>query len=1170
MKNRSLIGWSLIAGATCLALFLGPGTSPDPEPVAHLPQGAETASAAFPIDETETHSAASSTETYHWNRLLAAEAIATETTSLSDTLVKHVVLTHDDTEGFPVRLVEHRETDPQTGQSESAQRQAMVGDRVMLSVYSRDDYEALAEFALARDYTLSEMLDFSPVVVLRAPEADIGTVPAILDELKENLPFLTAEPDYILYPASIPNDPLLGQQWGLQAIDAFGAWEVETGSPEVYVAVLDTGIDRYHVDLQANIAHDLGRNFSTLRPSGDDNFDDVHSQSHGTRVSGIIGAVGDNATGIAGVSWRGSVIPIRVGQSSFPTSNIIRGLDYVTDLRLNQGIPVVVTNNSYGATSLDNLEGLRAAVVRSAEAGILFVAAAGNSGINMDTGSRFFPASFDIENVIAVASTNTFDSLTGSSNYGSEIVHLGAPGEGIYTTSANNVYTTVSGTSFAAPFVSGVLGLMASVNPELTMLELKETLLNTVDPLPSLQGRTITGGRLNAGLAVSTADRIALLWDSPAAGFLNLPAGDTALRLEIRGERAGNPVILTPERLDWETISGPAAVDFSSTGNTTALAGFPVAGEYRLRAEYQDDDRIYHSKPITVIVGPSPESPGDGLAAHWTFDEEDGPQIIDLSGQDRHGVLESATRDVGLFGNALRFNGDNSRATVSAPGVAQVTFSAWVKSDSRGHSDITLPRILETEEHTLFWGRIAGQEPNNNTVKFVAHRQDATMGVWYTEPGSVDDHQWYHIAVGYDGSSAGNDPEIHIDGHAVPVFRQVETTEARPEDSDSPAWLGNSPDLDRAWDGLIDEVRFFQRTLDSGEISALAYRSPTISLQFEEPLQVLQPNILTASLQATPENPTQLLWETISGPGEVTFDDPWNDTVTARFSEPGVYVLAVVADDGRVVTVTELPLEIPAESITVRVTADQETTLAGPGFPVTLQFTADRILSADRAVGFSLSGDAALGEHYLFSPEVEDEIVIPEGSDTVSLQLIPLANAQQPASERTMNLTITPSSGLSPSTPGMVEVTLLPYTFPNWSAYYFGGEPADEELSSPTGNVSGDGFPKLLKYALGMEPGASTVSPPSGAPRPMEVEVADITYPALSFVRPMGPNDVEYRVEVSDSLAPGSWSEDSASIHSIDNLQNGFERVVVRDNVPLAESPRRFFRLKVLLADDES
>ena len=1166
MKTGFLIGLGLFAVTVSLLCRVIVPAGHEDDSLAH-PTLERTAGPAYPPpDQTETAYDNFPAETLHWKRL-SENATETETVSLSESVVKTVTFAHDPLENFPVRFVERRITDPRTGAPEPEQRYAMVGNRVMVSVDSYSDYEALDAFSRERDYSLSEFLDFSPIVLLEIPDPDIDSVPSALEELEAALPLLAAEPDYLLYPANTPNDPWLNEQWGLAAIDAFGAWNEETGSPEVYVAVLDTGIDRYHVDLEANIADDLGRNFASSSTSGDGNFEDLDPNSHGTRVSGVIGAVTDNATGIAGVSWDSQIIPIRVGSSSFPTSNIIRGLDYVTGLRLNQGVPVVAINNSYGGTSLPDSEGLRDAIVRSANAGILFVAAAGNSGNDMDSGSRFYPASYDVENIIAVASTTNIDTLYSGSNYGAGIVHLGAPGVGIYTTSRNNTYFSATGTSFAAPFVSGVLALMASANPELEMLELKQLLLENVDPLPSLEGRTITGGRLNAERAVGAAGRLYLRWGSPAAGFLRLPENGAGLYLEVNGERGGLPESLSSEFLDWETLSGPAEIDFSGHENNRALASFPVAGEYRLQATYQDDGRTRFSKPITIIAGPPVERPGDGLAAHWSFNEETGTGIFDLSGQDRGGSLDTASRDEGLFGGALRFDGLSSRATAAAPGVARVAFSAWVKSDSRGGSAIALPRILETDEHTLFWGRISNQEPNNDTVKFVAQQQDNAMGVWHTEPLSIDDGEWHHIAVSYDGTSESNDPVIYIDGRAAAVFRQVSGTGPRSPDAESTLWLGNSPDFDRAWDGLIDEVRVYERLLEPVEVTTLAYRAPAGTLQYEEPVTSGVPHTLTASLPETPENAIAVTWDKGSGPGEVTFDDPECETATAVFSEPGTYTLSLSANDRRAITVTEFTIEVAPEPIEVSVSAESDTTLAGRLHPVEIIFQADRTLSSDRTIHFTLGGDAQIGEHFRIAADPDDQVIMPAGADSVSLHLTPLAR-ESGAEERTVTLAVSPAVNLTPASPSEVTITLRPYTFANWLDFYFDGKPAGEAIPESAGTQTGDGLPKLLKYALGIHPGDTPVT--AGLPRSTEVDVAEAKYPALSYTRPMGPTDIEYRVEISDTLEPGSWSTDSTVVHASEDLPDGRERVVVRDSRPVAEPPQRFFRLKILLPDDDS
>ena len=243
---------------------------------------------------------------------------------------------------------------------------------------------------------------------------------------------LSLEPDFVLRGASLPNDPGFSSQWSVanDALGGFGvagadihateAWDITTGSRSVVVAVIDSGIDLTHPDLAANIWTNPGE----IEGNGIDDdkngfVDDVHGWNfaagnndvqdgygHGTHVSGIIGAVGNNALGVAGINWQVSIMPLRF-QDNYGIGNTggaIAALNYAAMMRRDFGINIVVTNNSWGGgTGLSEL--LREAIRANGEAGITFVAAAGNSGADCDVIPRY-PACFDTPNVIAVAASD--------------------------------------------------------------------------------------------------------------------------------------------------------------------------------------------------------------------------------------------------------------------------------------------------------------------------------------------------------------------------------------------------------------------------------------------------------------------------------------------------------------------------------------------------------------------------------------------------------------------------------------------------------------------------------------------------------------------------------------------------------------------------------------------
>jgi len=334
------------------------------------------------------------------------------------------------------------------------------------------------------------------------------------------------EPDYIVHAEDVfPNDPRFGELWGLHNIgqdggtpdadiDAPEAWSIETGDT-VLVGVIDTGVDWHHVELASNIYTNPGEIASNgVDDDGNGYIDDVRGwdfvnndndpyddHGHGTHVSGTIAAIGNNGVGVVGVSWSARILPLKFldAGGSGTTSAAILAVEYATMMGAR------LTNNSWGGGGYS--EGLRDAIEAAGTAGILFVAAAGNYGTDNDADPHY-PSSYDLDNIIAVASTDRYDLRSGFSCYGLTSVDLGAPGSSILSTLPGNTYGTYDGTSMATPHVSGAVCLLWAAAPLMTHLEVKDAILSSVDPIPALQGITVTGGRLNVYNMMSGLDSI--------------------------------------------------------------------------------------------------------------------------------------------------------------------------------------------------------------------------------------------------------------------------------------------------------------------------------------------------------------------------------------------------------------------------------------------------------------------------------------------------------------------------------------------------------------------------------------------------------------------------------------------------------------------------------------
>ncbi|MDP3916645.1 MAG: S8 family peptidase [Bacteroidota bacterium] len=349
---------------------------------------------------------------------------------------------------------------------------------------------------------------------------------------------LYAEPNYIYQHTATSNDTYYtnGSLWGMYGnatspanqygCQAGEAWAAEkTGSSSVYIGIIDEGYMYTHEDLAANAGVNPGEFGKTAGVDDDGNgyVDDVYGwdfdgnnntvfdgvdDDHGTHVAGTIGGVGGNGKGVAGVCWNVKLLSAKfLGSRGGTTANAIKAVDYFTGLktRVSNPVNIIATNNSWGGGGFS--QALMDAITRANTAGILFIAAAGNSGTNNDA-TPSYPSGYDVANVIAVASITNTGALSSFSQYGATTVDLGAPGSGIYSTvpastrvknktTITSGYANYSGTSMATPHVTGAAALYASTHPGASAATIKNAILSSAVQTASLSGKCVTGGRLN-------------------------------------------------------------------------------------------------------------------------------------------------------------------------------------------------------------------------------------------------------------------------------------------------------------------------------------------------------------------------------------------------------------------------------------------------------------------------------------------------------------------------------------------------------------------------------------------------------------------------------------------------------------------------------------------------
>ncbi|HJT86517.1 MAG TPA: S8 family serine peptidase [Bryobacteraceae bacterium] len=424
-----------------------------------------------------------------------------------------------------------------------------------------------------------------------------------------------AEPNYILRATdTVPNDLYFPNLWGLQNtgqvingqagvpfadIGAARAWDTSTGSAGIVIGILDTGVDYTHPDLAANIwtaqaPFQISFNGSTIScPSGTHglNFislacDPLDDNAHGTHVAGIIGAQGNNLIGVAGVNWTTSIIAFKfldqygMGQ----VSDAVNAIEAAIQMKTS-GVNIRVLNASWGGSSFSTP--LQQAIAEANAHDILFVAAAGNGAWDDDI-TPTYPASFSTPNIIAVAATDNRDGLASFSNYGPQTVHLGAPGVNIQSTVLNDSYQFWSGTSMAAPFVSGAAALVLS-KCSLDTAALKSDLLNGVDPEPALAGKTLTGGRVNVYRALLNCGALPVpdFTLSARPQFVNVQAGGSATVQVNLGLFNGfsTPVMLSATGLPPGVSASFSPLYLAGAGSSTltlASAASTPSGKYAI------------------------------------------------------------------------------------------------------------------------------------------------------------------------------------------------------------------------------------------------------------------------------------------------------------------------------------------------------------------------------------------------------------------------------------------------------------------------------------------------------------------------------------------------------------------------------------------------------------
>ncbi len=463
--------------------------------------------------------------------------------------------------------------------------------------------------------------DFSAEGLKGMQMIDVNTsvsVEKAIEELNKSSYVAYAEPNYVIQLSlpstpelpgnesfgaqslsSAPNDPRFSEQWALSNtgqnsgtsgadIGALSAWSVSKGSDSIVVAVIDTGVDYSHPDLAANIWTNPGEIAGNgIDDDGNGYIDDVHGwdfinndndpmddNGHGTHCAGVIGAVGNNGIGISGVNQKVKIMPLKFlrADGSGDVAASLNAIAYARKMGAN------VISCSWGGTAKS--QALEDAISAT---NTLFACAAGNSGINTDTIPQY-PSCFTEAQIISVAASTAKDGIPSYSNYGPSSVDVAAPGDGIlstYPTSLGSQYMSMKGTSMATPHVAGLAALLLSKKPGLTPAELKSLLMSNVDKISAWSGKTVTGGRIDAGKTLSTL----------AGGSVTTLPGQSNAPKDLNGDGV------------YEDLNGNGRLEFADVSlffkymdwikPNEPVAAFDVSGNAKI--DYSDLVKLFQS-----------------------------------------------------------------------------------------------------------------------------------------------------------------------------------------------------------------------------------------------------------------------------------------------------------------------------------------------------------------------------------------------------------------------------------------------------------------------------------------------------------------------------------------------------------------------------------------------
>ncbi len=486
-----------------------------------------------------------------------------------------------------------------------------------------------------------------PIDVIRV--RDPGRRAQLIDAYRARKDVRFVEPNYRLQKTEHPNDPRFDELWALlntgqsggtpgADINITNVWAaLGTGSTNVVVAVIDTGIDYTHPDLAGNMwvnPDEIAGNGLDDDGNGivDDIFgarwiggngaptngDPMDGDGHGTHVAGTIGAIGNNATGVVGVNWTVRLMALKFldDNGSGWTADAIAAIEYAIDKGAH------LSNNSWGGGGYS--QALKDAIDAAGAAGQLFVAAAGNSNSDNDA-SPSYPASYDSPNIIAVASSDRNDNKSSFSSFGRQSVDIAAPGSSILSAVPGVDYGVKQGTSMASPHVAGAAALLKSIFPSASVEELKGFILDGARRLPQWESRVLSGGRLD----VNASARLASLpvFAQPVSGF-SAASAELATNIVLQWSNPAAPafdhVLVRRGSNDYPHSWTSGTLVYSGALETAVDEPLPIGERYRYTAwaVHSSGTNVYVSAPRYAMARVGGE-PSDYFTEWFTASDND-------------------------------------------------------------------------------------------------------------------------------------------------------------------------------------------------------------------------------------------------------------------------------------------------------------------------------------------------------------------------------------------------------------------------------------------------------------------------------------------------------------------------------------------------------------------